>query len=225
MTPPAKETAVSIVFQSWIGSFVSDMIPKWLAGRHLSRERALSALSPRRLTEIKRTMITLVYTPRFPLVDLRNCLLRLVCVLVTGCNKGSGPDPHRVHPLVGADQEIEAIWQEFGVRVYVNYDPASYFPAQWRSAPVSANGLQIDPDAATQMKHLIPHLLAMYPRALLADNLHAIYLLKSMSFYGRRPRRAAGSGRHLHRQPWRRPRIPRFVFTGDHALRVFTYSI
>jgi hypothetical protein len=38
---PAKETAVSIVFQGWIGRFVSDTIPKWLAGRHLSRERAL----------------------------------------------------------------------------------------------------------------------------------------------------------------------------------------
>jgi hypothetical protein len=50
---PAKETAVSIVFQSWIGSFVTGMIPKWLAGSGTDRqigasfdrfERAISAV-------------------------------------------------------------------------------------------------------------------------------------------------------------------------------------
>jgi hypothetical protein len=41
-----RDCAVSIVFPSWIGSFVGDMIPKWLAGRHLSRERASGVLSP-----------------------------------------------------------------------------------------------------------------------------------------------------------------------------------
>ena len=47
-------------------------------------------------------------------------------------------------------------------------------------------GIQIEPDGAVQLMRLIPGFLAMYPRALIANNLRAIYLLKSMSLYGLR---------------------------------------
>jgi hypothetical protein len=137
----------------------------------------------RRLTEIRRSMVRLIHVRVF-----RWSIFASVCcalfALGAGRNKGSGPDPNGIRPSVDTDQEIARIRQEFGVRVHVNFDPASYFPARWRSAPVSANGVQIEPAAAIQVKNIIPRFLAMYPRGLIAGNLRNIYLLKSMSFYG-----------------------------------------
>jgi hypothetical protein len=128
-------------------------------------------------------------------------------MLVFGCSGGSGRDlgaiapsaeaDHQtariwkefgvcaIPPSAEADDEISRIWKEFGVRVHVTYDRDSYFPTRWKRAPVSAQGIQIEPDGAMQLKRLIPGFLSMYPRALIANNLRAIYLLKSMNFYGR----------------------------------------
>ncbi len=126
--------------------------------------------------------------------------------VVFGCSGGSGSDRGSAPPSARADQEvariwkefgvcaippsadaddeIARIWKEFGVRVHVTYDRESYFPTRWKRAPISVQGIQIEPEGAMQLRRVIPGFLAMYPRVLFANNLRNIYLLKSLSLYG-----------------------------------------
>jgi hypothetical protein len=146
----------------------------------LSRARETHA-EPRR--EVNHPIGTQVYVRIF-----RSLIFApLYCgglTLVCGCSGGSGRDVSAIPPSAPADQEIARIWKEFGVRVHVKYDPDSYFHTIWKRAPISAHGIQIEPDGAIRITRLIPDFLAMYPRALIADNLSSVYLLKSLSFYG-----------------------------------------
>jgi hypothetical protein len=114
-------------------------------------------------------------------------LVALQCgefTMFLGCSNNSDHDSRGATPATETDQEIARILKDFGVRVHLVYNKHDYFSAHSRAAPVSAQGLQIEREAGIQMKRLIPGFLAMYPRALIVDNLHDIYVLKAMSLYG-----------------------------------------
>jgi hypothetical protein len=81
-------------------------------------------------------------------------------------------------------REFARTFKQFGVRVHVIYDPDSYFPTKWKRAPFLARGSQIQPDESRRLAHLIDSFLSMYPSQVVANNLHDIYLLKTLSFYG-----------------------------------------
>ena len=82
------------------------------------------------------------------------------------------------------DDEIAEIRKTFGVRVHVTYDADAYFPMQWKRAPISADGSQIEAAECRRAMRLIPPFLSSYPRELIATNLRDIYLLERMSFRG-----------------------------------------
>jgi hypothetical protein len=96
----------------------------------------------------------------------------------------SSRDLHETPPAEDLDHEIARIRKEYRVVVHVRYDSDNFFPSEWKEAPPSANGSQIDPDQARRITRLIPGILSMYPPELVARNLRDIYLLESMSFYG-----------------------------------------
>jgi hypothetical protein len=102
---------------------------------------------------------------------------------------GFSPEPaysiHHIPSPVDSDDYIAGIRKSFGVRVHVTYDADACFPTQWKGAPVSAHGSEIDPTEGRRAVRLIPGFLLSYPRELIAKNLKDIYLLGSMSFHGR----------------------------------------
>ena len=53
-----------------------------------------------------------------------------------------------IPPSAEEDPEIRRIWDEFGVRVHVNYDRDSYFSAKLATSTISARGMQIEPSGA-----------------------------------------------------------------------------
>ena len=104
--------------------------------------------------------------------------------LIVTLNGGTGHSPDGGYDPRATDPQLERIWQEFGVRVHANFEAAIYFPMLWRIGVASPKGVQIEPDALAQLRRLIPGFLAMYPRTIVANNLHDIYLLKSMTVNG-----------------------------------------
>ena len=108
--------------------------------------------------------------------------LGILSLSSTGCQQQSATE--QAFASAGTDHDIVRIWETFGVHVHVRYDADSYFPIEWKRAPYSAQASQIEPDEGKRILRLIPGFLAMYPPELIAKNLRAIYLLKSMSFYG-----------------------------------------
>jgi hypothetical protein len=69
-----------------------------------------------------------------------------------------------------------------GVAVVFNYS-TSIFPDSWRSAEINASGEPIAAGEIERTKNISIIALNKYPRPVLAENLKAVYFLKSMKFY------------------------------------------
>lgn len=60
----------------------------------------------------------------------------------------------------------------------------SIFPASWRRSPINAQAEQIDPSEVERTRRAVEVAMAKYPAQLLAENLKAVYVTKSIRFYG-----------------------------------------
>jgi hypothetical protein len=69
-----------------------------------------------------------------------------------------------------------------GVLIENNYSPG-IFPDSWREAPINAEGENMSESEIKRTKAILAKALVKYPQQVLQENLHSIYLLRSMKFY------------------------------------------
>jgi hypothetical protein len=79
---------------------------------------------------------------------------------------------------------IIRIREIYGVTVHMHYRRDEFFPAEWREAPALADGREIDIETVDCLLPSIVKFLSRYPADLVSKNLHSIYLLSHMTFFG-----------------------------------------
>jgi hypothetical protein len=88
-------------------------------------------------------------------------------------------------PTVGSlGREIAILWCDYRVQVHVCFNPETYFPAEWRRAPISAKGSQIGLADCFRSVSIIARFLSSYPPELIINTLSDVYVAGSLSLYG-----------------------------------------
>lgn len=88
-----------------------------------------------------------------------------------------------------SEQRVLKVLTSNGVQIHYDYD-SSWFPAEWKAAPISASGSGIRRADLGRAIDAVESFLSKYPHGVLSENLSDVYLLGSMSFYGQ----PSGSG-------------------------------
>jgi hypothetical protein len=111
--------------------------------------------------------------------QLRRAVMVVVACLSLACAQSCAPDAR-----TATESYATYIHERFGVQVHFEYNAIAFFPPQWRLAPYSAQGTQVEWNEGERVAKAIQHFLEMYPPSLVARALRHVYVLGSMSFYG-----------------------------------------
>jgi hypothetical protein len=84
------------------------------------------------------------------------------------------------------DGQLALIQTEFSVQIHYQYDTNLFFPAEWQIPSLDLSAGEIDVEEVTRVLPVIQQFLTAHPASVVRANLEHIYLLKELSFRGKR---------------------------------------
>jgi len=84
------------------------------------------------------------------------------------------------------DRQLASIQMGFNVQIHYQYDPILFFPPEWQTPSLALAASEIEVNEVVRLIPIIQQFLAMHPASVVRADLEHIYLLRELSFRGKR---------------------------------------